>query len=143
MKEIRYNGVVYNFPDDATDDEIRQALEATDKGPSLMERVQQYLPSPRTAFQVGGATIGGALGTAGAPGLGTVAGGALGAGAGESLYQMVQRLRGASDVPQTSGEAASQIGSAMSGGALQEGMGVALFKVGNALATRIYRTALK
>src|SRR4030095_8341422 len=27
-KKIRYNGIVHNFPDDATDDEIRSVLES-------------------------------------------------------------------------------------------------------------------
>lgn len=110
---------------------------------SLMDRVSEYLPSPRTAFQVGGATIGGALGTpAGGP-LGTVAGGALGAGTGEALYEAVQRFRGAGDVPTTSNESLGRVGSAMSGGALQEGMGIALPAAGQKLAERLYRTTLK
>ncbi len=109
--------------------------------PDLLSRIESYLPSPRTAAQVGGATAGGALGTVGGP-FGVAAGGALGAGVGESLYQNVQRFRGAPS-PQTSNDAAGEIGSAMTGGLMQEGAGELLPAAGKKLASTLYRTSLK
>jgi len=44
-KQIRYNGVVQNFPDDATDDEIRSALEAQDRRGAA----QPSIPSTKPA----------------------------------------------------------------------------------------------
>jgi hypothetical protein len=101
-----------------------------------------YLPSGRTVLQAGGATVGGVLGSAGGP-LGTIGGGALGAGTGESLYQAVQRFRGRGYAPQSSLEAAKEIGGAGAGGALQEAVGVALPAAGRAISSRLYRIALK
>src|SRR5262249_26206102 len=115
----------------------RQALATTEpRKPSFMERLAPYLPSPRTALQVGGATIGGAIGTLGGGPMGTLAGGAAGATLGESIHQQMHP-------PKTVSEALSGIGEAASGGALQEGMGELLPRVGNIIGSRLYRTSLK
>lgn len=100
---------------------------------SLVDKVGQYMPSARTAFRVGGGAIGGAIGAGGgtiasAPTIagtpigavgGAAIGGSAGAAAGESLYQMIQRLRGA-DSPQSAGEAAQALATAAGQGAFQE-----------------------
>jgi hypothetical protein len=108
-----------------------------EKPQSLIQRIEGYLPSARTASQVGGATIGGFVGSAGGP-MGTVAGGAAGAGLGDYLYQKVQQFRG-----QQGPTDIRAIGDAASGGALQEGVGEALPRIGQGIAQALYRTSLK
>jgi hypothetical protein len=93
------------------------------EGPGMLKRAGQlayeYLvPSPRGAFRMGGAALGG---TIGAPsGAGLAIGGALGAAGGEGLYQIIQGLRGAPGTPRTSAESLAGAGEAAGLGALQE-----------------------
>lgn len=103
--------------------------------------LSSLLPSGRTVAQGAGAAVGGVLGAPAGP-LGAIAGGALGGATGESLYQDIQRLRGKTDTG-TSGEAAKQIGLGAVGGGIQEALGEALPKAGSAVASRLYRIALK
>lgn len=100
------------------------------------------LPSGRSVLQTAGAAAGGVLGAPAGP-AGIVGGGALGGATGESLYQLVQRFRGQGPVPQSSMDAAGEMLKAGAVGAAQEGLGVALPAAGKAVASRLYRTALK
>lgn len=111
--------------------------------PSIWDTVKSYLPSRRTALQAGGAIAGGALGVpAGGP-FGAALGGGLGAGVGESIDQLIGRFRGEPETPQTSGEAARRIGSGMSLGAAQEGIGAAIPGIARSAAQGLYRNTLK
>ncbi len=95
--------------------------------PTLMERISEYLPSPRTAFRTAGGLIGGSIGATGGTVLGTPIGGVGGAGVGgsagaaggEALYQLLQRARGAPS-PESGLEAAQDVASAAVQGGVQE-----------------------
>ena len=101
--------------------------------PTLTQRVAEYMPSPRTAFRVGGGMIGGAVGATGGTVLGTPIGGVGGAGVGgsagaaggEALYQLIQRMRGA-ESPQSGLEAAQEVANAAAQGAVQEALPAAM-----------------
>lgn len=91
-RRVEFDGVVHEFPDDATDDEIRKSL-SSQPGPSILPKGTAQ-PNPAGPKQPGAMTLqdflgsgsnilnnavaGGALGSAVAPGVGT----AVGAGAG-------------------------------------------------------------
>ena len=100
------------------------------------DRLTDYFPGV-------GATVGGIVGAAGgAPG--AIAGAALGGGAGESARELTQRALGTNfNVPETSGDAAKQIGkeALVSGGtqALTEGLTAGA----RALAPSVAESALK
>lgn len=134
------DGIVHNFPDDATDQEISRALGA------IPQTNQQQVPTAKTwtdtaidALPMVGGAIGGLMA---APGLVTSVGGAaLGGMAGEAAKQNINMLRG-KGVP-TAGGAAKDI--ALSG-AFQGGgqaAGVGLIRGAQAVAPRLMQSALK
>ena len=109
----------------------RQATEQPAEQPGLAKRfMDAILPDAREAFRIGGAMIGGAIGAGGATIAGipiaavpaAVTGGTFLAGAGESIYQLLETALGGEDAPETSQEAASGVYGAMAQGALQEGV---------------------
>lgn len=129
------DGIVYRFPDDATDAEISAALETP---PARTARGQQKPERSWTDVAVDALpTIGGALGgivggvggtvagmgVGGAPG--AVGGAALGGAAGEGFRQVVNFLRGVPS-PATATDAALQMGTegAIQGGSELVGAGL-------------------
>lgn len=117
------DGVIHNFPDDASDAEVSAALgamlagskQATSqplarKGRTWTDTAVDALPA--IAGAVGGVVggLGGTvagLGVGGVPG--AIGGAALGGAAGESARQLVNRARGA-EAPESMGQAAASIG---------------------------------
>lgn len=89
------------FPDSMPDEAIAAVIktqmappQATPPPPqSVMEKISQYLPSWRTAAQMGGAGLGVAAGIPAGP-AGMAAGGAFGGAGGEALYQLINEIRG-------------------------------------------------
>jgi hypothetical protein len=139
------DGVIHEFPDDATDKEIAAALDSVvpkTKPRTNLDRLVDALP------MVGG-MVGGALGAAtGIPTLGmasapaAIAGaGVLGAG-GEAARELINRARGA-DAPPTAGQAAKDIGvqGAVQGG--MEAVGQGVTAAVTPVAKAVYRGYLK
>lgn len=168
MPKRRYtpDGQVYDFPDDATEEEIDSFL----KGESSVQTSGRSVTDVAVdALPYIGGTVGGILGgLTGLPALGIGAGpgavigaGTLGAG-GEAAKQLINRARG-KPVPGTPGEAAVPIAgqAVLQGGAELAGMGVqaglraggrevyrgilkpSLTKAGIAKGDRIVQTGLK
>ena len=105
--------------------EAQGQSKATAQKPSLGQRSMEYLKGGSYLPAVG-ATIGGVAGSELGPGaIGTAA---LGGGAGESLRQIIQRMRG-KESPQTSTEALKGIGGQAALSAAGEGAGQAAGKV--------------
>lgn len=143
------DGVVHEFPDDATDAEISEALGSVPAKQANRATTRTWTDTTVDAIPMVAAGIGGALGAAsGIPTLGltslpaaAVGAGALGAG-GEALRQLINRARGV-ESPPTPGAAAGDI--ALTGaeqGAL-EGVGGAVTKGLSAGGRAVYRGYLK
>jgi|SRR6185295_17877738 len=141
------DGVIHEFPDDATDQEISAALTAPPTKPDAPRR--GWVDMGVDALPMIGGAVGGFLGGAsGIPtlGLGSVPGaiagaGALGAG-GEAVKQLINRARGA-EVPATPGAAAGDI--ALQGGVqgALEGAGQGISAAATPVAKAVYRGYLK
>lgn len=143
------DGTVHNFPDDATDAEISEALSApppTARGP---EKTKSWTDMAVNALPMIGGAVGGVLGAmSGIPTLGLTSGpaavagaGLLGAG-GEAAKQLINRARG-QDAPTTPGQAATDIGlqGATQAGAEVVGQGVSKALTG--AGRMVYRGFLK
>lgn len=105
------------------------------EGPrTILQRMIDMLPSPRTSARVGGGIVGGAIGGIGGTVFGTpiggvagaATGGAAGASVGESIYQLFKSMKGEGLSPE---EAASGQSHALVEGAVQEGAGPLIEKV--------------
>lgn len=143
------DGVTHSFPDDATDQEISEALSTppvTARGKptrSWTDMAVDLIPAVTGTVGgivggIGGTVLG--MGVGGVPG--AVGGAALGGGGGEAAKQLINRARGA-DAPTSPTEAAGDI--ALQGGVqgALEGVGAA---VGPALVKggqAVYRGYLK
>lgn len=143
------DGVIHEFPDDATDAEISDALGAVPKKQAGRATTRTWTDTAVDALPMIGGAVGGALGAAsGIPTLGLTSlpaaaagAGILGAG-GEAARQLINRLRGA-DSPTTPTEAATDI--ALAGGeqGALEGVGGAVTKGLSAGGRAVYRGYLK
>src|SRR5213594_4292402 len=119
------DGKVIQFPDNFTDVDVNREMSKMYPMKSPTGDVIQAAPKPFTlpwlkqkfyggadigtkALPAAGATVGGLVGTAGGP-AGTIGGAALGGAGGEAASQLVRRALGF-ESPETSLEAAKQIG---------------------------------
>lgn len=59
-KQVKYNGVIHNFPDDATDDEIRQVLEQSDTAAIRQQQAEKYPTPAEQGAPAGTAKVAGA-----------------------------------------------------------------------------------
>lgn len=143
------DGIVRNFPDDATDQEISEALgtpPATPRG----QHERTWTDTAVDALPAIGGTLGGVVGGIGGTAFGmgvggvpgAVGGAALGGGAGEAAKQLINRARGA-EAPTSATEAAGDIAlqGGVQGAAELAGAGVA--QVAKTGAKAVYRGYLK
>lgn len=144
------DGVTHSFPDDATDQEISEAL-STPPATARGKPARSWTDTAVDLLPAVGGTVGGIVGGIGGTAFGMGVGGVPGAmggaallgGAGEGAKQLINRARGASDVPTSATDAAGDI--ALQGGVqgALEGVGAA---VGPALVKggqAVYRGYLK
>jgi hypothetical protein len=137
MQQLERSGASKDFITDAEmaalDGNRPGTSSAQPKPLTALEKVEQWLPSPRTTLRTGGMIIGSTIGGAGGTVLGTpiggiagaATGGAAGASIGESLYELGQHagLFNDSPAPQTPSEAASRQTGALVEGGVQGGVG--------------------
>lgn len=139
------DGNVHEFPDDATDHEISEALDAHPEKPARSWTDMAADALPAIGGTVGG-VIGGLGGTVAGFGVGgvpgAIGGAALGGGAGEAARQLMNRWRGVSS-PATPLEAAKDI--AVEGGTqgAMEAAGGAVAKGLEVGGKAVYRGYLK
>jgi hypothetical protein len=147
------DGTLHQFPADATDKEIGDALGGTQKTDAnvrtsksqngWVDATAEWLPA--IGGMIGGIT-GGIGGTAFGMGVGGVPGGVggatLGAAAGEAGKQLLNRARGAGG-PATSGEAAKRIASeGVTSGLVPEAVGAGVGAIGKPVAKAVMKSAV-
>ncbi len=106
---VEFDGRTIEFPPNATDAQISSALKAIPSAnASQAPKAKTWIDTAVNLLPTAGAVVGGIAGLAGGP-PGSVAGAALGGGAGQAYKQLINRARGA-DTPSTSTGAALDIG---------------------------------
>ena len=146
------DGTQHEFPDDATDQEIAEALEAppstartTPEGKtrSWTDLAVSLLPTAGGAL---GGIVGGIGGTVGGVGVGgvpgAIGGATIGGAAGESAKQLINRARG-KEAPTSPLDAATEIGKEGAIQGVAEGVGGAVMKGIGKGAKAVYRGYLK
>lgn len=92
-KRVTFNGTQYNFPDDATDEEMVAAIGAQAAPDSSVAPRARQIPWTYDLLPVAGGLIGGGIGAVGGiPGM--MVGGGLGAASGEASKYNLARARG-------------------------------------------------
>lgn len=137
-RRVTAEGKSYTFPDDATDQEISEAL-STPPSTARGKPDRSWTDVAVDALPAIGGTVGGIVGGIGGTAFGmgiggvpgAVGGATLGGGAGEAARQMVNRVRG-KEAPATPGEAAGDI-------ALQGGINGAMEGVGQAVGPALVK----
>lgn len=146
---VKVDGVVHAFPEDATDQEISDALKAPPgkaRGKFARTWVDVAVDALPAAGGLAGGVIGGVGGTAFGMGVGgfpgAVGGAALGGGFGEASKQLINRVRGR-EAPTTSLEAAGDIALQAGVQGASEGVGLGAMKAGKMAAHGLMDFAIR
>jgi hypothetical protein len=139
-RRISIDGVVHEFPDDATDEEISRALEAA-PNTSRTKRQRTWTDTAVDALPMATGAVGGLIGAT-AGGVPGVAGAGFGGMVGEALRQAINDLRGA-DPNLITGSPLGDLALQTGGQAALEGGGQLLMKGVQSGAKAVYRGYLK